>query len=51
MDFPVIFIIAVLIVYLIWKLMGTRTSKKPEQRRFNIRKHLNKKLNDEEDDE
>jgi len=50
MSFPVILIIAVLIIYLVWKLMGTGGQKKPEQRRFSIRKHRNRKLNDEDDE-
>lgn len=51
MNFPVILIIAVLIIYLVWKLMDTGNKKKPEQKRFSIRKHRSKKLNDDEEDE
>lgn len=50
MSFTVIFIIVVLIIYLVWKLMGTGNKKKPEQRRFSIRQHRNKKRNDEDDE-
>ena len=49
MDIPIILIIAVLIVYLVWKLIGTG-KKKPEQRRFSIRKHRKKEMDDEEDE-
>ena len=50
MSFTVFLIIAVLIIYLVWKLMSTSNRKKPEQRRFSIRKHRNRKLNDEDDE-
>lgn len=51
MDISIILIIVVLAIYLVWKLMGTGNKKKNEQRRFSVRKHRNKKLrdNDEED--
>ena len=48
MDFPIILIITVLAAYLVWKLMGTRDKKMPEQRRFSIRKHRRKDMDDEE---
>ena len=51
MSFTVILIITVLVIYFVWKLMGTGNKKKPEQRRFSIRKHRDTKLNDEDDDE
>jgi hypothetical protein len=51
MSFTVILIITVLVIYFAWKLMGTAHKKKPEQRRFSLRKHRDRKLNDEDDDE
>jgi uncharacterized membrane-anchored protein YhcB (DUF1043 family) len=48
-SLPAIFIIGVLIIYLVWRLMAP-AKKKPEQRRFNLRKHR-KKYKDEEDDD
>jgi flagellar biogenesis protein FliO len=51
MDISIILIIVVLAVYLVWKLMGTRNKKKHEQRRFNIRKHRNKKTEENDEDE
>lgn len=50
MDFPIILVIAVLVVYLVWKLMGTGNKKKPAQRRFSIRKHRGKEIDDDEDE-
>jgi flagellar biogenesis protein FliO len=49
MDISIILIIVVLAIYLVWKLMGTRNRKKNEPRRFSIRKHRRKEL--DEDDE
>ena len=49
MDIYIILIIVVLAIYLVWKLMGTGNKKKHEQRRFSIRKHRKKEL--DEDDE
>jgi flagellar biogenesis protein FliO len=51
MDISIILIIVVLAVYLVWKLMGTRNRKKDEPRRFSIRKHRRKGMDDEEVDE
>ena len=49
MDTSIILIIAVLGIYLVWKLMGTGSKKDiKKQRRFNIRKHRHKGI--EEDD-
>jgi uncharacterized membrane protein SpoIIM required for sporulation len=44
-----ILIIGVMVIYLAWKLMAP-AKKKPEQKRFSIRKHR-KKYKDEEDDD
>lgn len=50
-SIPAVLIIGVLIIYLIWKLM-VPAKKKPEQRRFSIRKHRKKnKAGDEDNDE
>ena len=49
MDIYIILIIVVLAIYLVWKLMGTGNKKKHEQRRFSIRKHRKREL--DEDDE
>ena len=45
-SIPVILIIAVLGIYLIWKLMSPR-KKKPAQRRFDIHKHRKTKTVDD----
>jgi membrane protein implicated in regulation of membrane protease activity len=37
---PVILVIAVLLVYIFWRLMAPQ-KKKPDQRRFSIRKYRN----------
>ena len=42
---PIILVIAVLGVYLFWKLMSPQ-KKKPAQRRFSIRKHRAPKTNE-----
>jgi membrane protein implicated in regulation of membrane protease activity len=48
---PVILIIAVLLVYLFWRFMAPQ-KKKPDQRRFHIRKHrITKTGDDVEEDE
>ena len=49
MDISIILNIVVLAIYLVWKLMGTGNKKKHEQRRFSIRKHRKREL--DEDDE
>jgi len=49
MDISIVLIIVVLAIYLVWKLMGNGNKKKHEQRRFSIRKHRRKEL--DEDDE
>ena len=53
MDISIILIIAVLAIYLVWKLMGTGNKKKIEKRRFSVGRHRNKRTgdNDEEDDD
>jgi membrane protein implicated in regulation of membrane protease activity len=43
---PVILIIAVLLVYIFWRFMAPQ-KKKPEQRRFNIRKQRITKSGDD----
>ncbi len=43
---PIILVIAILGVYFFWKFMGPQ-KKKPEQRRFNIRKHREHRNSDE----
>ena len=48
MDISIILIIVVLVVYLVWKLMGTANKKKPASRRFNIGKHRKKKVEDDD---
>lgn len=50
MDISIILIIVVLAIYLVWKLMGTGNKKKHEQRRFNIRKHRRKGMDDDDKD-
>ncbi|MFC0772336.1 hypothetical protein [Terrimonas alba] len=51
MDISIILIIVVLGVYLVWKLMGSGPKKKPQDRRFNIRKHRqDRNKNDDADD-
>ncbi len=50
MDISIILIIVVLAIYLVWKLMGTGNKKKPEQRRFSIRKHRKKEMDDNDDE-
>lgn len=50
MDISIILIIVALVVYLVWKLLGTGNKKKHEQRRFKIRKHRNKETEDDEDE-
>jgi len=47
---PIVLIISVLTIYIIWKLMSPAKPKKPEQRRFSIRKHRNKEINDEDEE-
>lgn len=49
-SIPAILIIGVMVIYLVWKLM-TPAKKKPEQRRFSIRKHREKYKDEEEDDD
>lgn len=50
MDISIILIIVVLAIYLVWKLMGTGNKKKHEQRRFSIRKHRKKEMDDNDDE-
>ena len=45
---PIVLIISVLSIYIVWKLMSPAKKKKPEQRRFSIRKHRNKEMDDDE---
>ncbi len=49
MNISVILIIAVLGIYLVWKLMGTG-NKKRKERRFSIRKHRRNKIEDDDDE-
>lgn len=44
---PLVLIISVLTFYIVWKLMSPAKKKKPEQRKFSIRKHRNKENDDE----
>lgn len=50
MNLPAILIIGVLIIYLFWRMM-TPAKKKPEQRRFSIRKHRKKYIDKFEEDD
>lgn len=50
MDISIILIIVALAIYLVWKLMDTGNKKKHEQRRFSIRKHRRKKMDDDDKD-
>jgi len=45
-SIPIILVIALLGVYLFWKVMSPQ-KKKPAQRRFSIRKHRAPKTNEE----
>jgi hypothetical protein len=45
---PIVLIIAVLTIYIVWKLMSPAKKKKPEQRRFSIRKHRSKEPDDDD---
>jgi uncharacterized membrane protein SpoIIM required for sporulation len=49
-SIPAILIIGIMVIYLAWKLM-TPAKKKPEQRRFSIRKHREKYKDDDDDDD
>jgi uncharacterized membrane protein len=44
---PLVLIIAILTIYLVWKLMSPE-KKKPGQRRFSIRKHRYQQPDEEE---
>lgn len=48
MNISVIVVVVMLVIYFVWKLMGTGKNKKPAQRRFSVRKHRNKEIDDEE---
>ncbi len=45
---PLVLIISVLTIYIVWKLLSPAKKKKPEQRRFSIRKHRNREIDDDE---
>ena len=49
-NIPLILVVAVLVIYIVWKLM-TPAKKKPEQRRFSIRKHRLKEKDDGADED
>jgi hypothetical protein len=42
-------ILGIMFIYLVWTLMSP-SKKKPEQRRFSIRKHRNKKIDDDDEE-
>jgi hypothetical protein len=44
---PLVLIISVLTINIVWKLMAPAKKKKPEQRRFSIRKQRNKGIDDD----
>ncbi len=44
----IIFIIAVLGIYLVWKLMDPGNKKKSKQRKFKIGKHRRKGMDDDD---
>ena len=48
-SIPLLLVIAVLGVYLLWKLMAPQ-KKKPAQRRFSVRKHRENKTGDDIDE-
>ena len=48
-SIPLLLVIAVLGVYLLWKLMAPQ-KKKPAQRRFSVRKHRENKTRDDIDE-